>query len=311
VAPSPDRAFAPRPLLAAALAAAQRGWPVFPLHPGGKVPAIKHWEDQATTEPEQLTRWWHAAPYNIGIACGPANLVVLDLDTTDTPAEWGGRRVRHGRDVLAELAARAGQPDPSGTLTVDSPSGGEHRYFTAQPGVRLRNTIGELGHGLGPLIDVRAHGGAIAAAGSTVRTPGGIRRYRAHRGRPTQPRELPAWLTEALTPPTVPQRTPVRLPAGGRELSGYVRAALAGETAAIAHAAPGTRAGTVFKAAAALGELVGAGVLDRQRATDALSEAASHHNGIDGWTSHEADHHIRNGLDRGIANPRHLDRQSS
>jgi hypothetical protein len=310
MAPAPHRASAPRPLLAAALAAAQRGWPVFPLHPGGKIPAIKHWEDQASTDPEQLTRWWDTAPYNIGIACGPANLVVLDLDTTDTPTDWGDRPVRHGREVLADLAARAGQPDPSDTLTVHSPSGGEHRYFTAPAGVRLRNTIGQLGHGLGPLIDVRAHGGAIAAAGSTVRTPGGIRRYRAHRGHPSQPRELPAWLLEALTPPPVPRRTRVRLRGSGDERFGYVRAALAGEADAITHAAPGTRAGTVFKAAAALGELVGAGVLDRQLAADTLADAASHHNGIDGWTSTEAARHIRNGLDRGIANPRQLDQQT-
>ncbi|MEU2257708.1 bifunctional DNA primase/polymerase [Nocardia xishanensis] len=36
-------------LWAVALAAAARGWPVFPLRPGGKTPAIKHWPQLAST----------------------------------------------------------------------------------------------------------------------------------------------------------------------------------------------------------------------------------------------------------------------
>jgi hypothetical protein len=45
----------PRPvtgeLLRAALEAAERGWPVFPLVPRGKKPAIERWQQRATCDP--------------------------------------------------------------------------------------------------------------------------------------------------------------------------------------------------------------------------------------------------------------------
>ncbi len=87
----------PRPaLLAAALDAAARGWPVIPLRPGTKRPALHgeaacprtgpcvdghlKWERRATTDPDRICAAWSQAPYNIGIATGPAGLVVVDLD---------------------------------------------------------------------------------------------------------------------------------------------------------------------------------------------------------------------------------------
>lgn len=113
-----------RTRLAAALAAAARGWPVFPLYPFSKYPAVSDWENRATCDPDELAAWWSAAPYNTGIACGPAGLVVLDLDAAHghtPPGEWADLGVTHGRDVLRTLADRAGQPDPIDTYTVLTP----------------------------------------------------------------------------------------------------------------------------------------------------------------------------------------------
>ncbi|MGH3910172.1 MAG: bifunctional DNA primase/polymerase, partial [Pseudonocardiaceae bacterium] len=144
----------PLPRLAAALSAAQRGWPVFPLHPYSKYPAVRDWERRATCDPDQITRWFVAAPYNIGIACGPARIVVLDLDAARSrqpPPQWAEHGVAHGRDVLRLLAARAGQIDPVHTYTVATPSG-QHRYFHAPADRQLRNTTGDTGTGLGWLI---------------------------------------------------------------------------------------------------------------------------------------------------------------
>lgn len=72
-------------LTATAFAHAARGWHVFPLRPGDKRPAVPNWEGRATaTDSTRIRRCWQHAPYNIGIACGPSGLVVIDLDTPKT-----------------------------------------------------------------------------------------------------------------------------------------------------------------------------------------------------------------------------------
>src|SRR5947209_20421244 len=68
-------------LQSCALAAADLGWHVFPCAPGSKRPALKdNWQDLATTDPDRIRCWWGRQPYNIGIACRPSGLVVIDLD---------------------------------------------------------------------------------------------------------------------------------------------------------------------------------------------------------------------------------------
>ncbi|KOV84724.1 bifunctional DNA primase/polymerase [Nocardia sp. NRRL S-836] len=296
-----------RPRLNAALAAARRGWPVFPLYPFSKRPAIKKWENRATCDETALAAWWDTAPYNVGVACGPAGLVVLDLDTVHgaPPTEdWACLELTHGRDVLRILAERAGQPDPTDTYTVISPGDSEHRYLKAPPGIELRNTAGAAGRGLGPHLDVRASGGYIVAAGSVRRINGTPRYYRVTHD--VAPAPLPQWLVTALTPPPPLERHPVRLAAGTR-LGAYVHKALDEETARITNAASGTRADITFKASAKVGELVGAEVLDEAVAVEALLAAARAHVGVDGWTEKESLHHIANGIARGRLNPRAID----
>lgn len=179
---SPDRLR--EDLLSAAIAHARRGWHVFPLRPAGKRPALhgegrcphtghcgdahQGWEQRATTDPARIrTCWTHGSAWNIGIACGPSRLVVIDLDTpkaTAVPrAGCGTSEICNGAGVLAGLYQQNGQPWPPATFTVATPSGC-HLYFTAPPGLRLRNTAGRLGW----CIDTRAAGGYIVAAGSIV-----------------------------------------------------------------------------------------------------------------------------------------------
>jgi hypothetical protein len=289
-----------QPRLAAALHAADRGWPVFPVRPWSKYPAVPDWENRATRDRDQIIRWWAAAPYNIGIACRAAGLVVLDLDAGHghPPSPWADLAVTHGRDVLRILADRAGQPDPVDTYTVATPNG-EHRYFLAPPTRELRNSCARLGWH----IDTRAAGGAIIAAGSVRRVNGQPRWYRVVRQ--LDPIALPDWLLTALTPAPVPTRPPILLPCSPGRLDAYVQAALRGETGAVAEASHGTRAHTLFRAAARLGELIGAEVLDETLAAQALLAAAPIlSSGADRFTHHEALGHISNGIARGRRNPR-------
>jgi hypothetical protein len=289
-------------LLAAALAAARRGWPVFPVAPYGKRPAITGWPHRATRDPDQLAAWWERAPYNIGLACGPAGLLVIDLDQPHAgqapPARWAAEDFRDGRAVLGALAREAGYPDPADTYIVATPRG-EHRYFTVPTAdsPAARSTTGTLGW----LIDTRAAGGYVLAAGS-VRHIDGRRRY-YHRTSPAgvEPAPAPPWLIEALAPPAGPANSCAEPP---RHLDAYLRAVLQAEANQVRRAAVGTRNTTVFQAARRLGQLSAAGLLDDEQITAALCTAAVHHVGIDGFTGAEAARAINNGLRHGHRHPR-------
>lgn len=291
-----------RPRWAAARAAVARGWPVFPLVPYGKRPAVRGWQQRASCDPDAVEGWWRSVPFNVGIACGPAGLVVLDLDDGGgqvPPGRWAGRGVSGGVDVLGLLAAEQDVVVPA-TFTVATPGGGQHRYFTVPAGVEVRNSAGVVGW----RVDVRAAGGYVVAAGSVCRVGGRSRLYRVVDPRPPVP--LPGWIAAAVTRR---QSRPVVVGAvpGGSGRGAWVAAAVAGESRAVRDAGVGRRNTAVFAAACRLGELVGAGVLDEQEAVHALRDAALVHVGVDGFTVAEADRAIGNGLARGRAHPRRLD----
>jgi hypothetical protein len=280
-------------LKGAALTAADRGWRVFPLLPGGKrpKPGFTAWERHATDDPDRIRRMWTDGEWNIGLACGPSGLVVVDLDTAkpgdQPPPAWAHvEGVTDGVDVFAVLAERAGVGFPANTYTVRTASGGTHLYFAAPPGPGLRNTAGRLGW----LIDTRAVGGYVVAAGSTVNNT----RYEIVNDLPAAP--LPGWLATRLTAPHDSEATGPAAPGH----AGYVRAALRGEVQRVLDAAPGTRNHTLNAAAYSLGTLVGGGLLARPVAEQALDTAA----GLIGLTAREREATIRSGLDSGQRQPR-------
>ncbi|MBF6301984.1 bifunctional DNA primase/polymerase [Nocardia amamiensis] len=283
----------------AAQDAAARGFWVFPLGPGSKKPALRrrNWKDLATRNPEVIARAWRRAAFNIGIACGPSRLLVLDLDPSHgepPPPEWEG--ARHGRDVLARLTAAHRVPYPIHTYRVATPSGGEHIYFTAPEAPELGNSSGRLGW----RIDTRGAGGYVVAAGSVLR---GGAPYRLLDDR--SPAPLPDWLITALTPPPPPPPTTVHL--AEVRVDAYVHAALVAQFERIVAAPRGQRHDTLLSAAGSIGRLVGAGMLTRDDAHQVLRGAADSHIGIDGFTEREAERVISDGLDFGIARPRRID----
>jgi Bifunctional DNA primase/polymerase, N-terminal len=294
-----DVTSADRALLRSALDAVLRGWHVFPCAVGGKRPALRgNWQDLATTAPGQVRDWWARAPYNIGIACGPSGLVVIDLDQPrddaggDDPEDDGALFPLSGADRLSRLAREHGERYPGGTYVVDTPSGGCHLYFCAADG-RARNSAGALG----PHIDVRADGGYVVGAGSRI----GGQAYTARKG-PRDPAPLPSWLGRlvAEAPVALPVPAP-RLPvadlAQGRA---YAMAALRAETSRVAAAVPGTRNDTLNRAAFSLGQLVAAGLLPPLPVITGLISAAVHA----GLPEEEAVRTVRSGMTGGARKPR-------
>lgn len=293
-----------------ALAAARQGQYVFPLWPRSKVPRLHGkrrcpgtgvcrdghlgWEQRATTDQDLIRYWWTVDPTcNVGIACGPSHLYVLDLDPAhgeEPPEEWAG--ARHGRDVLARLAEQAGQPYPGETYQVRSPSPSDHLYYSVAEDCSLRNTVGLAGW----RIDSRGRGGFIVAAGSM--RPDGV--YTVTRRLPIVP--LPQWLVPHFTPPPLPE--PQQITYGDvRPLSDARRQRyLDTVTAGVATAAPHTAHHTLVKAAFTLGRLVAGGEFTDDEARSALHIAAENRH----IPSVEADEAITDGLAAGAQRPRRL-----
>ncbi|GAA0668319.1 hypothetical protein GCM10009535_55240 [Streptomyces thermocarboxydovorans] len=282
--------------LAAALDAASRGWHVFPLIPGDKRPAVRDWENRATTDAKRITRCWTHAPYNIGIATGPSRLVVVDLDTPkdtdDTPpAAWAESGVTDGADVLAVLCERHGQPFPADTHTVRTGRGGLHLYFAAPEGEELRNTQGKLGW----KIDTRAGGGYVVAAGSVALTGRYTTAYRSLVA------PLPGWLAELLRPAPLPPQKPVTVPLTTRDRRGkFLTAALNAELTRVTTSGEHQHNNALYIAAVALGQLVAGGELDAYEVTEKLTEAAL----SVGQGEREAHRTIASGLRAGANRPR-------
>ena len=314
-----------RPMLAGALAAAARGWHVFPLLPGTKKPARPGhrerdctgtdprcrdghtgWDARATTDETRIRRAWadDAPTYGLGIATGPSGLVVVDLDTakpdTKIPEPWNRFGITTGVEVLDHIAGACGGTITP-TFTVRTPSGGTHLYYTAPEGARFGNTAGTIGW----LIDTRAHGGYVVAPPTIIATSTGASCYAVVEDRPPAP--LPLFLLDLLGQRrhTAPAAGPKRLDARAERVPAYVAAAVNGEARKVTEAMPGQHNHTLFCAAVALGQLVAGGALAEHTAYDALTDAA--HVLMSGGcncTPGEVDTTIRSGFATGARNPR-------
>ena len=136
-------------LLDAAIDYASRGLAVFPLIPRDKAPITTHGVHEATTNFDQIKKWWKRYPEaNIGIACGKVSggLLVVDLDRKPNGVD--------GLDTLAEWERENGElPETVRSITG---SGGSHLLY------RVDGT-GKNKVGLLPGIDIRSDGGYIVA----------------------------------------------------------------------------------------------------------------------------------------------------
>lgn len=248
IAQQPDATAHAADTHADAVAAAIRGWAVFPCRPGDKRPMVDRWEQRACSDPGRVAQYWPDGA-NVGIACGPSGLVVVDLDCHEPlPADWQAvPGVTDGRDVFAQLCEWAGADWPA-TYWVATPTGGWHLYFDAPAGQPVRNSAGMLGPG----VDIRAAGGYVVGAGSVVDERAypdkpsmaalvkGGRAYEILDGRAPAP--LPGWLRHRLTPKPPPERDTGR-PAGDGPAN------LAGLVQTVRESQPGQQTNTLVWAA--------------------------------------------------------------
>lgn len=278
-------------VLDAALDAAERGWFVFPIRPNRKAPAVfTDWEGRATRDRAALRRWFGGSPmFNIGIATGRSNLLVVDLDT---PRDGAGN---DGRRALTDLAREVGEAVPTDTFRVATPRG-QHLYFVAPPDVEVRNSTSRIA----PHVDVRARGGYVVGCGSVVAG----QRYCAVCTCPPAP--VPLWLLNLLRPPQANYGLPTPETVSSTRVAGYVDAALRGEARNVAAAALGARNQTLFVAAARLGGLVATGALPEETARATLLGACASHIGVEGFDHAEARRTVNSGLRHGTRNPRAL-----
>jgi len=169
------------------------GWPVFPCHSirngkcscgkadcahPAKHPRTRNGLSGATTDAEQIRKWWEKWPdANVAIATGNG-LLVIDVDP------------RHGGDAtVSELETRLGEL-PRWTV-VATGGGGQHFYFSVPEDAQIRTR----GHWK-PGIDTRAEGGYVIAPPSN-HVSGGKYEWSAPLQLPEIVRPLPkAWLRE-------------------------------------------------------------------------------------------------------------------
>ena len=126
-------------MLEAALRYASWGWPVLPLQPNSKIPATAHGVHDATTDPEQITKWWGRDPsMNIGVAAGKASgLLVFDVDP------------RNGGEAGWDAWVAANGPHPDGSMQLTA-GGGYHflgQYTDAMRSCKLATGVDLLSDG--------------------------------------------------------------------------------------------------------------------------------------------------------------------
>jgi hypothetical protein len=334
---------------------ATSGWPVHPLAAGRKTPAANcpqcrrpghthqncpcraagrwcHGFHAATLDHARINQWWGGNPdFGVGVACGLAGLVVIDIDAHHQTPPGRGRLLpgipiadsvdltglANGFHTLAVLSALRGHNSPAQddtTLRVRTPSGGLHVWYRATDGRRWQSSVGSSsGRALAWQVDVRAHGGYIVAPGTALAagayTPVGPVR---------EPAPLPDWLARELErtghqpAPDIPAPRPVPPRArqaviaagGGNDQAHRAFATVLADVAACATAPQGTGfSDKLNRAAYTAGGLIAAGQLSRQEAEQALHDIAAH---ARPGQERRAAQIIRSGLDAGQQRPLHL-----
>ncbi|WP_406055751.1 bifunctional DNA primase/polymerase [Kribbella sp. NBC_00889] len=259
-------------LLNAALAAAERGWPVFMLgrskRPVANCPECPkgahdpatcghltcHGFYAATTDPDRITAIVTAVPTGqLAVRTGAVSgLLVVDVD----PAHGGSHS-------LADLVARHLVPR---TLWVHTGSGGVHLYYH-HPGREIPSRPMPDRAG----IDIKADGGYVVLPPSTHHRTRLPYRWDVSGG---EPMEMPPPLIDACLPS--PPANPTTAPAGPIPTTGgggisRPERLLEAHLDAVRNAPEGKRRTTLYGAARGVARMVAAGAIDQADAVAVLT----------------------------------------
>jgi hypothetical protein len=234
------------PLVAAALALAADGLPVFPCN-AEKKPIVEHGFYNATRDPDVIRKMFaRPGAALIGVPTGRASgWVVIDVDPRHDGHVW----FSENKDKIPP------------TRTHGTMQSGLHLVFRNPSDVEIGNSNGRIAPG----VDVRGTGGYVVvppSAGYSVKHDGA-------------PADMPQWLIGACLKPKPPKpprspnsHSPALPPASTYKLRGILRVILSSHE--------GTRNARTFWAACRLAEMVADQIISRDTALRLATDAAAH-----------------------------------
>lgn len=312
-----------KPYVDFALGYAARGWPVHPLHEPifhaatgpasqcscggwantpanvddgrqickeiGKHPRLSDWPNKATTNADQIRKWWSEHPTaNIGVLCGEiSGILALDVDEKD-----GG--------PIALKALEAKHTELPFTTTAKTGGGGFH-FIWEYPGERrIKNKVAIKEDGKRILgLDVRSNKGYILVAPSLHRSG---QRYEWVSATGQKPVPAPTWLLDLMDPPVVkpapPSSPPPPATIGTSYAHQYAETALRNACKRIQDAGEGQRHDTLVKESYMVGGFLH--LLSAGAAHDALVAAGV----ASGKSQREVERVVSSGLEQGALAPR-------
>lgn len=212
-----------------AIRAVQRGFTVLPCEAGGKRPLIR-WGDGATADLNTVIGWWRRWPdANVGVACKPSGLLVIDCDKKPDGDGWD------------QWVAIASKYDPewflTPTLLVRTGGGGAHLYYRWPSHVQASQAS------LASHVDVRSNGGQC---GGYVLAPGCVTAKGVYAVEEDEPiANAPVWAVELCRERPRPQAPRLRFGQPGA-------ISYAGLVTAVATAPEGDRSNCLLWAARAM-----------------------------------------------------------
>jgi putative DNA primase/helicase len=290
----------------AALQCARRGWQVFPLRPGSKVPlsGTRGYLDATTHEPT-IRQWWSGTDgvnCNIGVATTrTSGLWVLDCDVDEAGSPIG-------ETTLEQLVAEHGALPPH--PIQETPRCGLHHLFAWPADDKdLPRKIRGL-----PGLDVlgsRREGGVEKAGyfviAPSYRSEGDYRWLKSPDSVPLVP--APDWLVELLRSSIDEgERTerPLRPPTPSGATTVYGRVALDGLCNSVRSCPPGSQDDNLIQRATRLGGLIAGGHIDKSEGVDALVAAGmamANQGGRPPWTRRVVADKVHRGVRYGEASP--------